>query len=721
MKTFITSLLLAITLGGGAIAAPAPATIPNNTVAIGKTGAADKIIELNLTKPGATANPKIRWNNSASQLQFSNNGTDYSSFGSGSGITGNLLLNPSWELNTANWTASAGTYTRESGAANIVPPGTGSGSWDADASADTLTSNATTITSGDGISGTNIAGSCTIKCATGTCTHSLQIYDGTNILSTATITSSTTGFARTTINAVAPTSGTISLRLYANANEPIAYVTDCFLGKAEGYNISQISQATLIGSAYFAPTASCVFTRTSTSLGALADTDCPGPTVEFNAGPGTIQTTDANAPIVTVNNLPAGNYLVHFVGANYIGTSSQSAALAISDGTTQSGQAAANSGVNHSPFHITGVFNYGVSGNRSFELFASSAANSFNIGVDDNNKRLYFYIERLPSSSEIAYRADLTNWKVDANIHGANPSLGTSAVSSYTGIENSGLTLVNNAGRNNLTAQIPCSSTNSPSGTTCSSGNESVGVSFTIPQATDVLACASFAWNPSSNASGVVFTAFQVVETPNNAQTISQEGNSRVQGGQNLNGGTSIAMGIPFRVCGNLSFASAGQKTIRLMYEQAVAGTVTGSTIAGDRSASGGQPDIHWEVYPINQAMNFPALVGSVTSNSTGQERIERASTTTCSSTPCTVTQSGSWLTSISRASTGNYTLNIASGIFSSTPVCMITARYGGAGSYPFASVTTTTETATSVNFVTTDDAGTLRDSGLKVLCMGPK
>lgn len=56
--------------------------IPKNTVSIGKTGAANKSIEFNLTKAGASTNPQIRWNNSTSKLQSSNDGTNFVDLGS---------------------------------------------------------------------------------------------------------------------------------------------------------------------------------------------------------------------------------------------------------------------------------------------------------------------------------------------------------------------------------------------------------------------------------------------------------------------------------------------------------------------------------------------------------------------------------------------------------------------------------------------------------------
>jgi hypothetical protein len=196
-----------------------------------------------------------------------------------------------------------------------------------------------------------------------------------------------------------------------------------------------------------------------------------------------------------------------------------------------------------------------------------------------------------------------SHWRVDATIAGANPSLGTVSVASYTGIENAGLTLTNNPGRGILTAQIPCSSTNSPSGTTCSAGNESIGVSFTIPEAVDVRACASFTHvgQPVTSAGNNFTATFQIIETPNNAQTLTQEGKSKVQ--HRITAEQAAVASIyaaPFRVCGTFTFSTSGQKTLRLMYEQAIpTGTISFSQILGDQDAAHGQPDIHWEIEPL--------------------------------------------------------------------------------------------------------------------------
>jgi hypothetical protein len=249
----------------------------------------------------------------------------------------------------------------------------------------------------------------------------------------------------------------------------------------------------------------------------------------------------------------------------------------------------------------------------TFDFYVDSAADTSYDVVGGVNTQLE--IMQFPTQTQLAISPQLQYWKVDANISGANPSLGTANVSSYTGIENGSLTLTNNSGTGNITAQIPCSSTNSPSGTTCSAGSESVGVAFTptgtFPQ--EVLACVSFSHDMDLGATGRLDTTFQIVETPTNAQTISQEGKSRLSG---YTDDSTFNVRYPYRLCGNFTFTSGGQKALRLMFEQAVVATVASNVIVGDAGASVGQRDIHWEVYPINQGAPTPLLVGSIVSDS---------------------------------------------------------------------------------------------------------
>lgn len=518
----------------------------------------------------------------------------------------NLLTNPGAELGKAGWAVSTGSF-----AASTTTPLVGGASftWDAGAAAETFTSTAVTIP--EGWKGRNGVVSCSFLCASGTCTHTIKPFDGTNDLATAqTITSSTTIAQRSSVNFIFPTSGSVSVRISSAANEPSLKTDSCVLALAEGFNLQNISQSTLVGTAYYATTASCNWTRTNTALGAPATTAaCPGPTVETNPGPGTIQTTDNDLPQFTVNNLPPGTYWVSFDGTGFIGTSAQEGAMAINDGTTTFGQTGQQWALAGSHFHVEGAVTYTATANQTFKLFFSSAANQVSVSASTSNENLHFTIIRFPTSAELAYRPEMLNWKVDANIAGANPSLGTGNTNDYANgvLENASLTLTNNttSGNNVLTAMIPCSSTNAPTGTTCAVGNEAVGVSFTLPIAGDVEACVAFMHQGDiggSAAAGGLDSVFQIVETPNAAQTISQEGKERIDSYSEMTtaGGERFLYGNPMRICGTFNFSSAGQKTLRLRFEQLVSNTVTSSVIIGDAGATLGQRDIHWTVRPLS-------------------------------------------------------------------------------------------------------------------------
>lgn len=214
-------------------------------------------------------------------------------------------------------------------------------------------------------------------------------------------------------------------------------------------------------------------------------------------------------------------------------------------------------------------------------------------------------IDLISNNASVEIYSDGTNlrvrsindpWRVDANISGANFDLGTSDQATYISMTNGSQTLTNNTGRGVLTAMIPCSTTNAPSGTTCSAGTEDNGVSFTIPRTGDVRACVSFSHALSNAASGDTNTVFQIVETPNAAQTISQEGKSRT----NSRSSAQASMIFPYRLCGTFTFSASGQKTLRLFYEQDLTATVSSNLVIADALASHGQRDVHWEVYPLD-------------------------------------------------------------------------------------------------------------------------
>lgn len=148
-------------------------------------------------------------------------------------VAKNQLSNPGFENGKAFWTASAGTFAIVTSGSNLLEGGV-SATWDAAASSDTLSSTLADIP--NGLYGKPGVGYCDIMTPSGTATHSLQVYDGTNILATQTVTSNTSP-VRAYVHFLYPLSGQIRLRLYANADEPSISIDSCYLGNSEGVSL----------------------------------------------------------------------------------------------------------------------------------------------------------------------------------------------------------------------------------------------------------------------------------------------------------------------------------------------------------------------------------------------------------------------------------------------------------------------------------------------------
>jgi hypothetical protein len=621
-------------------------------------------------------------------------------------IAKNLLKNAGGENNIANWTASAGTFAHTTTASQIGF-GKGALSWDAAADADTLRSNAVAIPAG--AYGKNGVAFCSFKGASAV-THEIGVYDGTNELASLAITSSTDKFETSYAPFIFPSSGNIQLQIKAKANEAALYIDDCFLGLAEGTFLSNVSQAGIYGTARYDSANNCVWSTTSTSKGTFAaDTDCTAPVVTGKAAaPGT------RIPGITFTNLPPAKYEVTITG-NYQ-SSTNGCVYSIYDGTTYKAEnyMGAGSGMDSR----TAVFEYTTSQSSvtfqvgaKAETGATCTLNNSIGGVygSAGDIQVNIVVKKFPLDSQQAATFSTSGWLVDASIGGANIDLGTSAVSSYAEMSNSGLDLVNNTSKgSDSSVLIACNSTNTASGLTCSSGNETNGISFVVPRAGTYRACVEFGYANSHGSASI--TTFQIVETALNSTTILQEGGGRQAGGTGV---TSGFQNNYVSTCGIFNFSSSGRKELNVFFEKQDSTT---QNVIADRASATGQRDIYWTVYPLTQNFPAPIINNSITSNSSGALRLEVAkSAPLCTSSPCAITyQSGSWLTSISRHGTGLYRLNIASGIFSTTPVCTINSVRSNLNMFTDESVASTTRIDVYA------ESGSV-DTGFDVTCVGAR
>lgn len=547
----------------------------------------------------------------------------------------------------------------------------------------------------------------------------VNVTDGSTTIATKTITDVPTYAKPLTINFICPTSGSLVLELRGSSLAAIN-TDNWYVGQPD--NISEVAQSELVGTIKW-QASNCTWTQSTLAYTNFpTDSDCTLPSGSDLTGLALAPATQI--PGIRFASLSPGKYKIIAIGTFLKSTTNAGSVYwRFTDGTNNTKDQ--RSGLSASSDLIVpmieGVIEYTTAqSNITIQVQGQPNSASAPAQIVAQGESFQIQVYRYPTTTELAYRPDQVAWKVDANIGGANPSLGTSAVTSYTSIESNSLDLVNNSGAGNLTAQIPCASGTAPSGTTCSAAAESVGVSFSLPVAGDVLACASFNHVVSLDSVGdSIQGAFQLVETSTTSTTVVQEGRSRLQS-YKYNGSAAVdEAAFPFRVCGTFTFSSAGTKVIRLMYEQAVSGTPLNSNINADRSSSVGQRDIHFEVYPLNYYTPAPVLVGSVTSNTSGQERHESARIHCSNSASAINAQSGSWISSVSNGSAaGQCTVNITSGMFTDLPRCSTTPVTGGDWDQSGCFVRSVTTSAINIRCGV---AATATNLTLNILCSGPR
>ena len=120
------------------------------------------------------------------------------------------------------------------------------------------------------------------------------------------------------------------------------------------------------------------------------------------------------------------------------------------------------------------------------------------------------------------------------------------------------------------------------------------------------------------------------------------------------------------------------------------------------------------------------AINGTITNGASAAYRAEYAyitngSSAACNGSPCTVARSSSsWISSVTRSGTGQYTVNITGSVFSAAPSCVCTARRnatGGSGECRFTG--SDAAVSTSVATVVVADGGV--DLLFDIVCYGPR
>lgn len=202
-------------------------------------------------------------------------------------------------------------------------------------------------------------------------------------------------------------------------------------------------------------------------------------------------------------------------------------------------------------------------------------------------------VELFSDGNNLRIRSIKDPWMVDVNIvFTSHLVLGTTSQSAYVTPNASDGTLTARSG--SLPVGISCSSTNENTvgSTTCGAGNEEAGIVFNLPRSGRLKCTIQFAhYTSAASATDDIFEIFQLVHTPNNAQTLTEEGGSRIESGHTDSSATQD-LSYPATVVGMFNLSSNGKKTVRLMHESSISGTPSANRIESDGNTSAGQRDI---------------------------------------------------------------------------------------------------------------------------------
>lgn len=634
----------------------------------------------------------------------------------------NLIQNGGFENGLAGWSVSGGTLNQD-----LATPLSGASSaiWDASAPAQAFLSPLVAIAEGMKNRTCSIQG--LYKWDSGVKGDLvLEAWDGSLVIASYDI-DPTSGSAQSLVSPffTCPSSGSLAIRISSTADAASIELDGLYLGS--GRNTFQVSQSEVFGE--ISADGSCLWTSTS---GTYADFSVDGSC-------GIVSTQNANVvsglPHINFNYIPAGKYTitaVSFFDTDNAGTSTTCRYDIVDENDVSGDLNATSSSIGDPDQQNTGAssmsleesFSYTTGqSNKTFKVRGLRAGGTSTCRMGFANG-LVLRVVRYPLNAAEAVTLETSGEYWDVNIGGGLADLGVVAVSSYVELVNPNLDLVVNAGSKN--AEIPCDTTNPSTGLTCAAGNEGIGIVIDITTAGMYQVCSEFSYFSQVDAAESLQAIFEWVETPNNAQTILQRGKSRTIAASRAGStaGSNQQLGVPYNLCGTFNFATTGQKTLRLMYEQVVVGTPTISQIVADRSASLGDRDIHVIVRKMDQQMPTPIFTDLQNSlakkvetagQTADQTIIFGAAIIDSAGTPTLSREYGDWVDSISDLGVGNPSVNIDAGKVADY-TCTCSTR-----SLNFAcAVTSTGSTGTAVSILTWNSAtDTAADRDVHLTCIG--
>lgn len=576
----------------------------------------------------------------------------------------NILPNPGFEASSSGWTVSAGVQSLDLGATNIST-GKKAFKWVPAAASDTASSAQVAIP--NGYYGTNGLFSCFVK--TSGLLHKLQLVDGSGnvIVDSGAIATAANGL-KIGIPFIFPSSGSVAPRILAGDTNAI-YLDDCsvepnqkigaiaeskYLGKVVLSGCSNQPYAPGGGFSNFPLNSGCSYAVTGV-LQAPA-TQVPGFILPFQ-GPGTY-TIKAQGDIEVNSGVGVWRF---------------------SDGTNVSPNTyRGESGATDVYFgEYTGDITYTSAPSAPITIQMQASTNQCLYDARGTNY-LTFQVWFTPSMASQAVLPELQaiGWSGYTTGCATDPVVTNAALADF-----------------NLPAGCSLTQSQNTNMGTVSLGSTAASITFTPKKTGTYRVSARVNGYPSN------------LGVPTLALT---DGSNTVL--DSMSGTSGAAQILQPTLSQRVEITSLAAVTFKLR----------GSSTAGDSlNLYGGASGrfVVWTIEDISQNTPAPFVVGQVSSNTSGQIRIEAAFITN-NGTVAIGYQSGSWLSGVSRSATGIVTGTINTGMFSASPVCTVNLRFASTTrEYMHINVTS----PTSFTTYSTNVNGVDGDYDFYIICVGPK
>jgi hypothetical protein len=602
----------------------------------------------------------------------------------------NILFNPGFESGTSGVTATpaavANSTAKAYGALGL--------SWNSTAAAQTLTLK--TVAIPDGLKGKSAVLACKFKAASGSPTHLFQVDDGTgpNPIQSNAITTSTSSFIINALSFIAPASGNLRpIVKSVAADEPEIYIDECVLTEAEGYNLfTNRPEAVHLGTLTYSPAASCSWSATSASyVGFAADTDCSAAAVT-----GSVGAPATKIPAFTLSSLPPGR-LFAIASGSLLKASATSyyCSYRLNDGTTSSLQeptiydGGSNPSLGTTQFSID--YPNGISSLKTFEIQnKGNGSNACLISANQTEgESLNFDVYYYPTQSQTAvtlntvsgswtgYHANNCTWSRSGTTYG-----------DYTGDASCTFTERDNSNFGTVTSFLDGS-------------DKAPGIVFTPFKTGRFWVCAI---PQTSKGASNEIAEFRLLDTEGSPTVIANTE-------QVSTGGAAFTLTLP--LCGIYKIDSLSQRTLKI---QGAAGSST-SDIGASSVATNSRSSIEWSIFPIDQNLPAPVLVGSVTTSSSSAEYSQHAKVTNNGSSCVVSESSGNWISSTNRTGAGTCSLNLTG--FTAAPTC--TTAIDDQANAMAARIIQSTKTSTFVAVKTVNNSDTATDYNFEIICKGSK